>query len=138
YAQALLHLLCGRIERLGRLYARPDLVALRFGSEEQQERGPGLEQVAVLQQAFGKDHRLVVPGWVGEADDTHAIAGLGAALDARDHRRCHAARGGAGFHGLAEIRPRLDPQTLEQRRIVVERMAGEKEADRVVFLLQPL
>src|SRR5262249_32619637 len=76
-----LHLLGGRIERLGRLDARADLVALRFGGEEQEERGPGVEQVAILQQAFGKDHGLIVPGRIGEADDTHAISRLGASLD---------------------------------------------------------
>ena len=39
----------------------------------------------------------------------------------------------AGFTALAEIAPGLQPQTLEQRRVVVKRMPGEEESNSMVF-----
>src|SRR5258708_5133484 len=45
YTQAFLQLRGGLIERLGRLDAGADLVALRFGAEEQQHRRAGLQDI---------------------------------------------------------------------------------------------
>jgi hypothetical protein len=50
-----------------------------------------LEQLAVLPTL--EQHRLVLSARIGQADDAHLAAGLGAALDARDHGRGRAARG---------------------------------------------
>ena len=60
HAQALLHLCRRLIERLDRLNAGAYFVALHFGGEEQQHRGPGLQQIAILRQAFREQHRLVM------------------------------------------------------------------------------
>ena len=89
-------------------------------------------------QAFLEDHRLVVAGRIGEFQDAHPVAGLGAPLGARHHRAGDAAGGRALLHRIGERRPRLHVQPLERRRVVVERMAGEEEADRVELALQPL
>ena len=42
------------------------------------------------------------------------------------------------FTARNEIAPALHPELVEQAFIFVERVAGEEEADRVVFALQPL
>ena len=94
-AQALLHLRRRLIERLDRLDARAHFVALHFGGEEQQHRGARLEQVAILRQAFGEQHRLVVAARIGEADNAHLGAVLGAPLGARHDRAGDAAGAGA-------------------------------------------
>ena len=44
----------------------------------------------------------------------------------------------AGLHRAGEFRPGQHAQPLERRGIIVERMAGEEEADGVVFLSQPV
>src|SRR3954467_1015091 len=58
-AQSLLRLCRGLIQGLDRLDARAHIIALRFGGQEQEHRGSRLEQVAVLREAFLKDHSLV-------------------------------------------------------------------------------
>ena len=138
HAQAFLSLLRRPIERLDGLDARAHVVALRFGGEEQQHRRARFEQVAVLRQAFLEDHRLVVAGRIGEFQDAHLVAGLGAPLGARHHGAGDAARGRALLHRIGERRPRLHVQPLQRRRVIVERVAGEEEADRVELALQPL
>ena len=60
HAQALLHFRRRLIERLGRLDAGAHLVALHFGGEKQKHRRAGLQQIAVLRQAFREQHRLVM------------------------------------------------------------------------------
>ena len=64
-------------------------------------------------------------------------AGLGAPLGAVEHGRGDAADGGAVPHRAAEIGPGLDAQPLEHLVVLVERVAGQEEADRLVLLLQP-
>ena len=96
-----------RIERLDRLDARAHVVALRLGGQHQQHRRARLEQVAVLLQAFLEDHRLVVAGRVGEFQNAHLVAGLGAPLRARHHGAGDAARGRALLHRAAERGPGL-------------------------------
>ena len=81
-AKPLLYFLRRLIEPLGRLDARAHLVALRLGGEKEEHRGARLQRVAILHEAFGKDHRLILPGGVGQPDDPHLVAGLGAALHA--------------------------------------------------------
>ena len=44
----------------------------------------------------------------------------------------------AGLDRPAELDPALHAQLLQKIAIFVERMAGKEEADRVVFVLQPL
>ena len=92
----------------------------------------------MLGQAFGKNHRLVMAGRVGQADDAHLAAGAGAPLLPRHHRAGDAAGGRAGLHRTREIGPGLHAQFLEHGGVIVERMAGEKEADRLVFAFQAL
>ena len=139
-AQALLQLRGGLIERLGRLDAGADVVALRLGGEEQQHRRARLEQVAVLLQALpANSDRLVMPGRIGQAEDAHLVAGLGAPLRARHHGRGDAARARAGLHRAARTPPTTAPSaSCSSRCVIVERMAGQEEADRVVFALQPV
>ena len=40
--------------------------------------------------------------------------------------------------GAAERRPALDIEPLQRRTVIVERMARQEEADRIIFALQPL
>ena len=44
----------------------------------------------------------------------------------------------AGFDGAGKLGPGLHAQPLERRGVIVERMPGEKKADRVEFALQTL
>ncbi len=138
HPQPLLGLGGGIIERFGLQNPGAHVVALQLGAELQQHRRARLQNLAELGKRFGKQHRLEMAGRVGQAQNAHLIAGLGAALLARHHGRGNLAGGGAGFHRLAEIRPALHPQPLERGGVVVERMAGQKEADRVIFAAQPL
>ena len=109
HAQALLQLGGRLIERLDRLDAGAHLVALRLGGEEQQHRAAGLEQVAVLLQAFGEHDRLVMAGRIGQADDAHLVAGLGAPLGARHHGRGDASRRSRPPSPRARTRPTTGP-----------------------------
>ena len=99
---------------------------------------PGSSRSRYCVQAFLEDHRLVVAGRVGEFQNAHPVAGLGAPLGARHDGAGDAARGRALLHRIGERRPRLHVQPLERGGVIVERMAGEEEADRVELALQPL
>ena len=59
-AQALLQLGGGLVERLGRLDPHAHIVALRLGGEEEQRRGAGLEQVAILVEPLLENDRLIL------------------------------------------------------------------------------
>ena len=118
--------------------ARAHVFALQLCAKLQQHGCARLQHVAILREAFGEQHRLEMPGRIGQAEDAHLVAGLGAPLHARDHGRRDLARGRAGLHRAGELRPGLHAQPLQRRRIVVERMARQEEADRIVFLLQLL
>src|SRR5579885_3076114 len=74
--------------------------------------------------------------WIGELDDAHLAAGAGAALEPRYDRAGDPTAARARLHGTDKLRPGLNPQPLERTRIIVERMAGQKEADRLELLLQ--
>ena len=123
----------GVIQRLGVQHARPHILALQFGAELQQHRRPRLQHVAVLGEAFGEQHGLEMTGRVGQAHDAHLVAGLGPTLHARHHGRRYLAGGRAGFDRTRELRPGLHPQPLQHGGVIVERMAGQEEADGVVF-----
>ena len=126
------------VERLGVQHAGADVLALQFGAELQQHRGARLQHVAVLREPFGKQHRLEMSGRIRQAHDAHLVAGLGAPFHPRHHGGRHLAGGRAGLHGAGKLRPRLHPQPLQRDGVVVERMAGQEEADGVVFAAQPL
>src|SRR3974390_2614767 len=67
------------------------------------------------------------------------VAGGGAPPLPRDDRTGDAAsRRRAAFHRAGELRPWLHTQLLQDRRVVVERMARQEEADRIVFALEPV
>ena len=95
-----------------------------------------LQQVAILREPFGEQHGLVMPARIGQPDDAHLAAGLGAPLGARNHGAGDPAAAGAGFHRVGELHPGLHAKPLQRRRVIVERMTGEEETDRVEFLLQ--
>ncbi len=78
-----------------------------------------------------------MPGGIGQADDAHLVAGLGAALHARHHGGSDLARGPAVLHGQRELRPRLGVQAFQHRFVIVQRMSREEEADGVILALQP-
>ena len=57
----------------------------------------------------------------------------------RDDDGCgNTTRGRPGFDRAREFRPRLNPQLFQHRGIVVERMAGQEEADRLILAAQSL
>ena len=126
------------IERLGILDAGAHVVALQLGRQRQQHRAARLQEVAELLQAFREHHRLEMPGRVREPDDAHLAAGAGAPLHTRNDRPGDAAGARARADRARELGIGLHAQALERGGVVVERMAGEEEADGVEFLLQPL
>src|SRR5262249_49940092 len=138
YPQALGKLGRRLIERLDHADARAHVVALQLGRQRQQDGGARLEQVAELLQPLREQHRLVLPGRIGEPDDAHLAAGARAPLGARHHRAGDTARARTGAHRARELGPGLYPHALEGGGIVVERVAGETEADRGERALQPL
>ena len=136
-AQPLLQLGCRPVQRIGGLDAGAHLVALRLGREKQQHRGAGLQDVAVLLQAFGEHDGLVVARRVRQAEDAHLVAGLGAPLHARHHGCRDLARGGTRAVDLPlQGHPRLVVEPASQPagrdpRSVPDRMAAAVEADPV-------
>ena len=115
-AQALLQLGGGLLQRLDRLDARAHLVALQLRRQEQQHRRARLQQVAVLRQPLGEQHRLVMAGRIGQPDDAHLAAGADAPLRARHHGRRQPAGAAARLHRAGEFRPGLHAHALERRR----------------------
>ena len=115
-----------------------DILALQFGPELQQHRRTRFQNVAILREPLGEQHGLEMAGGIRETHDAHLVAGLGAPFHARHHGRGDLSCGGAGFHRAGEFGPGLHPQPLQHGRVIVERMAGQKEADRVIFAPQPL
>ena len=86
-----------------------------------------------------KDHRLVVAGSVGQADDAHLVAGLGAPLRRATppwRRPCR--RSTPVFTARENSAQDCTRRLLSTCGVIVERMAGEEEADRLVFAPQPL
>ncbi|VCU09306.1 hypothetical protein RHODGE_RHODGE_02480 [Rhodoplanes serenus] len=77
-----------------------------------------------------------MPGRVRQADDAHLVAGLGAPLGARHHGGAEPPGLLPRLHAAGKLGPGLESQRLQQRRVVVERMAGEEEADGIVLALQ--
>ena len=127
----------GLIERFDRLDARPHVIALHFRRQHQQHGGAGLEQLTIFGKTFREDDGFIGAGRIGQPENAHLVAGLGAAFLTRHHGAGDLAGGGAHLHGAGEFRPGLHAHLLEHRRIVVERMAGQEEADSVVFAAQP-
>ena len=78
---------------------------LQLGAELQQHRSARLQHVAILREAFGKQHSLEMAGRVRQAHDAHLVTGLGAPFHARHHGGCDLARGRAGFDRARELRP---------------------------------
>ncbi len=64
---------------------------------------PGSQQVAILVQHFGKQHRLELAGRIREGDDAHLVAGAGLALLLAGDGAGQAAGGRALLHGAGEI-----------------------------------
>ena len=125
------------VEGLGGHDAGAHVLALEVGLELEYQRPARLEDLAVLAETFGEDDRLEMPGLVREDDDAELVAGLGPALGTIEDRGRHAAHaGGAGPDRPAELGPGLDPELAEEVAVLVQGMARQEEADRVVFLLQ--
>ena len=77
-------------------------------------------------------------GRIGQPDDAHLVAGLGAPLHARHHRGGNFAGGGAGLDRGENSAQDCTRSRFSDGGVIVERMAGKKESDRVVFASQPL
>src|SRR5437763_208454 len=54
----------------------------RCGGAEQKPRPARLQQIAVLRQTFVKQHRLIMPARIGQTDNAHLAAALGAPFGA--------------------------------------------------------
>ena len=104
-AKAFLHLGRRLIERFDRLDAGAHVLALYFGGQDHEHGSAGLEQIAILREAFGEQHRLVMAARIGQADDAHLVAGLGAALGAGDDRAGDLPCPCACLHGARKFRP---------------------------------
>ena len=128
--------------RLGELLGVDDLRAHVLAVERRVERdehiGALLQEVAVLREPLLEQHRLVLPGRVGELDDAHLLAALGAPLHAVEHVGGEPARRFAGAHAGAELGPADRAHALDDGLVRLQRMAGEEEADGVEFALQPV
>ena len=101
-AQALLHL-GRRLDRAarptgcGRALRRPAPRRSRNSSTAV----PGSSRSRYCAKPFGEQHRLVMAARIGQPDDAHLVAGLGAPLGARDHGAGDPAGAGAGLTARA-------------------------------------
>ncbi len=107
-------------------------------STVEQHRGAGLEQSARGRQQFGEDHRLELAGRVGEGDEGVGIAGLALALAGVQHRAGKRADRAARACLGSELGPGLGAERFEHVLVIVERVAGEEEADRLELAREPV
>src|SRR5439155_8384552 len=106
YAQSPLHLLGCPVEQFDRLDAGAYVVALKLRGEREQHRGAGLEQLAVLLQSLGEDHRLVLARRIRQTDDSHSVSrGPGSPLAARHDGSGDAPGARPRLHGALEFGP---------------------------------
>ena len=94
--------------------------------------------IAVLIEAFLKQDCFILAGLIRELDDPHLRARLGSPFVTVEHRGSKPSGRGALLDRADEHGPGLHPQPRENRGIGVERMARQKEADRVELAPQPL
>ena len=100
--------------------------------------GAFFQQIAVLIEPFLKQDRLILTGRIRELDDPHLGTRLCAALGAVEHRRREPPGGRALLDGADEFGPGLNAQPRQDRRIGIERMAGQKKSDTIELATQPL
>ena len=138
HPQALANPARRRVERFHRNDAGTHILPLDGSLQADQHGGAFFQQIAVLIEPFLKQDCLILTGRVRELDDPHLGTRLCPALGAVEHRRREPPGGRALLDGADEFGPGLNPQTCEDRRIGIKRMAGQKESDTIELAPQPL
>ena len=127
------------VDGLGGLGEELELVAFERRLDGQDDAAAGLEVVAGGVEDVGEHPHLVEAGGVGEAHEGEAGAAGGLALVERGDGAGDLGDGGGGAGGLAEeLGVGQHALAAERAGVVVERVAGEVEADGLVLLRQPL
>ena len=99
---------------------------------------PGWSSSREAARSFGKYHRLELAGWVGEGDEGVRIAALAIALSGGQHGAGKRAHDAACASLGRKIGPGIGAERLQHVLIVIEGVAGEKEADRLELARQPI
>src|SRR5204863_2462620 len=120
------------VERLDLLDADVDALGPLLGADPDDHRAPGLEEIAILAQAFREKNGFVRARRIGELHHAHAVPGTDAAFLAGGDRAGKAPGGSPAADRLGELRPALHPHLLQDGPVLVERMGRQAETDRVV------
>ena len=92
---------------------------------------PGSSRAREAVEQLREQHRLELAGRVREGGEGIRIAGLALALAGMQHRAGERADHAAGARLGGELDPGLGAERFEHLFVIVERVAGEEEADRL-------